>query len=118
MAFISSVGAVGCGFVAAMQRMADLIEATKALARAQETGGATRRCLTLTPAPSSRDFSENVLAQHPRGIATALEMATRGIGAHSEAMRSQLQGATDATVSTLSAQTRTFADRLETSARK
>ena len=122
LAAISTAGALFCAFIAVANRIGKLIEATTALKDAQDVGARAARASTWRDPDTSlevqlagslvTDFADSELAQHSERLAAALEMASRGIGVHGDAMRERLQGAADEMIGAMSAHTQVFADRL------
>ncbi len=129
LAAMATSGALFCAFVAVARRIGELVEATTALKdaqSAQDLGVRAVRAATWDDPDASlersleaqlagsiaTDFADNELTQHSERLAAALEMASRGIGAHGDAMRDQLQGAADEMIAAMSAHTQVFADRL------
>jgi hypothetical protein len=130
LAAIAAAGALFCALLAVARRIGDLVEATTALKDAQDVSAresaapslrdpetlletSLERSLEAQIAGSiATDFADSQLAQNSERLAAALEMASRGIGAHGEAMRDRLQGTADEMIAAMSSHTQVFADRL------
>ena len=122
VAAISIAGALFCALIAVARRINDLIEATAQIKDTQEISVRAARAASWRDPDTSleaqlagslvTDFADSELAQHSERLAGALEKASRGIGAHGDAMRGRLQSAADETIAAMSAHTQVFADRL------